>query len=338
MIKVGLIGIGGMGRMHFNCYDRNPNAEVIAICDVDERKRAGDWSSIGLNVDTSKSDLVDLSGIKIYSSYEELIADADVQLVDICLPTPQHAAVAIAALRAGKDVLCEKPMAMNAGECAAMQDAVRESGRQLMIGHCLRYWPQYVKAHEIIASGEYGEVLYARFHRSGGTPLWSWNNWLTTGSQSGGAVLDMHIHDVDTALWWFGRPQQIVADGLIMDDLPMTVDATWRYEKGPLVFLHGGWDNNSGPFRYAFKVVMERGTVAHDSATGNPALQIHSGESSEIAVEEKLAYQNEIDDFIACLVEGRPMERVTPETGRLAVETVQEELRQIQQKNSEPAP
>ncbi|MDQ3812425.1 MAG: Gfo/Idh/MocA family oxidoreductase [Armatimonadota bacterium] len=334
MINVGLIGIGGMGRMHFNCYRNNPHARVVAICDVDEPKRQGDWSSIGLNVDTSQSGFVDLSGIKVYENYTDLIADAEVRLVDVCLPTPLHAPVSIAALRAGKDVLCEKPMAMNVEECTAMQEAAQESGRQLMIGHCLRYWPQYVKAQEIIAGGEYGQVLYARFHRSGSTPLWSWNNWLTTGSQSGGAVLDMHIHDADTALWWFGRPEQVVADGIIVDDLPMTVDATWRYESGPLVFLHGGWDNNNVPFRYTFKVVMERGTVAYNSLTDGSALQLFQDQGScEIPVGNELAYQNEIDDFIACLVEGRRVERVTPESSRLAVATVQEELRQIYEKN-----
>ncbi len=107
MIKVGLIGIGGMGRMHFNCYGNNPDAKVVAICDVDPKKLEGDWSSIGLNIDTSKSEKVDLTGIKTYADYNDLINDPDVDLVDITLPTPLHAPVTVAAFAAGKDVFAK---------------------------------------------------------------------------------------------------------------------------------------------------------------------------------------------------------------------------------------
>jgi len=342
MIKVGIIGIGGMGRMHFNCYGNNTGAQVVALCDVDPRKRAGDWSSIGLNIDTSKSDAVDLSGIRTYARAEELIADPEVRLVDICLPTPMHAANTIAALRAGKDVLCEKPMAFSAEECAAVEQAARESGRQLMIGHCLRYWPQYLKAHEIISGGEYGRVRYARFFRTSGTPWWSWDGWLTDGSRSGGVVLDMHIHDADTALWWFGAPQQITADGIVVDGLPLTVDALWRYDNGPLVYLHGTWDHNGSPFGYSFTVVMEHATLAFDSGWGGSELRLYQGDaagstSQEIPVTDELAYQKEIDDFVDCLATGRRLERVTPSASRLSVETVLEELRQIEAQNSRAA-
>ena len=305
---------------------------------MDEAKLAGDWSSTALNIDTGGSDLVDLAHLKTYRDYAELIADPDVQLVDVCLPTPLHAPVSIAALNAGKDVFCEKPMAFTTEQCAAMERAVQESGRQLMIGHCLRYWPQYVAAQKIIASGAHGKVLYARFQRVSGTPGWSWNNWLITGAQSGGAVFDMHIHDVDTALWWFGRPDSITADGVIINEMPALVDTIWRYDNGPVVSLHGIWDNNGGPFSFSFKVVLERATVVHDSASGNPSVQIIShgeqGDSiEEITVGDESAYQSEIEDFIECLQSGRKMERITPHESRVAVEVVREELRQITEKN-----
>jgi len=339
MVKVGLIGIGGMGRTHYVCYENIPDAQIVALCDVDERKLAGDWSSTALNIDTGGSSQVDLSNIKTYKDYQELINDPDVQLVDICLPTRLHAPVTIAALRAGKDVFCEKPMAFTVEECAEMEQAVEESGKQLMIGHCLRYWPQYVAAQKIIASGEHGKVLYARFQRAGGTPWWSWNNWLITGSESGGAVLDMHIHDVDTALWWFGRPDSITADGIIVNGTPNAVDSIWRYNNGPVVSLHGIWDNNGGPFGFSFKVVMEGATVVHDSASGNSNVQVIShgedGDSiEEIAVSDESAYETEIRDFVECLTTNRKMERITPQASRVAVEVVREELRQITEKST----
>jgi predicted dehydrogenase len=334
MVNVGIIGIGGMGRTHFQCYRNNPDAHIVALSDVDPRKLAGDWSGTGINIDAAAPPRVDLSGIKTYQQAHDLIADPEVELVSICLPTPMHAPLSMAALRAGKHVLCEKPMAMNGDECQAMADAAQESGRQLMIGHCLRFWPQYVKAHEIIQSGAYGRPLYARFHRAGATPLWGWNNWLTKGEMSGGAVLDMHIHDVDTALWWFGTPASIDADGLLWNGMPAKVDAVWRYDAGPVVYLHGGWDNNGGPFRMAFSVTMDKGTVAWDSSAGTP-VQVYSNlETTSIDVPGDSAYQNEINAFIACLEAGRPMQLVTPASSRASVEAVVEELRQIAEKNA----
>lgn len=335
-VKVGLIGIGGMGRTHFDCYGNNPNTQIVAICDVDEKKLSGDWSGTALNIDTGDAGKVDLSGIAKYSDYHELINDPNVQLVDICLPTKLHAPATIASLNAGKDTFCEKPMAFTPEECDEMQAALDASGRQLMIGHCLRYWPAYVKTKEIIDSGEYGKVLYARFHRVSGTPWWSWNNWLATGSESGGPVLDMHIHDADTALWWFGQPDSISADGFMLNGAPALVDATWRYNNGPVVYLNGQWDNNGGDFDFGFKVVLENATILH--IFGMSTLKLIKGgqegdQSEEVELADDMAYQAEINDFVDCVQTGRKMERVTPQAGKLAVEVCREEIRQIEAKN-----
>jgi predicted dehydrogenase len=255
-----------------------------------------------------------------------------VQLIDICLPTSLHAHHAIKALQAGKHVLCEKPIALTSAEAAQIEEAYKSSGKQLMIGHCLRYWPQYLKAHEIIESGDWGKPIYARFHRSGATPTWSWDGWLQDGARSGGAVLDMHIHDVDTAIWWFGIPNEIHAAGYVANNLPMSVDATWRFNDGLLVYLHGSWDDNGGPFRMSYKVVLEKATLDWDSSKSDAVLLHHKGETEEFEVSAESAYQVEIDDFIACLAENRTMTRVTPQSSRETLEVVLEELRQIKNK------
>jgi len=337
-IKVGLIGIGGMGRTHFGCYQNNPNAQIVAICDVDPKKRAGDWGGTALNIDTGEAGDVDLSGIAVYENYADLIADENVQLVDICLPTRLHAEVSIASLNAGKDTFCEKPMAFTEEECTQMEAAQSASGKQLMIGHCLRYWPAYVETKKIIDSGDYGRVLYARFHRTSGTPWWSYNNWLATGSESGGVTLDMHIHDADTALWWFGEPDKIEADGVSLIGAPNQVDATWHYNNGPVVTLHGAWDNNGGDFDFGFKVVLEKATILHHPGLGVSTLKIVKGDkdgdtSEEIELSDDMAYQREIDDFVDCLQTGRTMERVTSQASKIAVKVCREEMRQIEAKN-----
>ena len=329
MIQVGLIGIGGMGRMHFDCYGQNPNARVAAICDGSPAKLAGDWSGISLNLDPdAKVEPVDLTGIETYRDFDAMLANSDLDLIDICLPTPLHAPFAIKALRAGKHVLCEKPMALDAEQCAGMEAVARETGQQLMIGHCLRYWPQYVIAHGHIASGKWGRVLSAHFHRSADVPGQSFDGWMAKGAQSGGAVLDMHIHDVDSALWWFGQPDSIEADGVIWRDLPLSCDAIWRYNDGPVVTLHGSWDPNGAPFRMAFRVVMERASIVYDSATD--VFQIwENNVARDLEAPNVSAYQAEIDDFVDCLHTGRKLKRVTPAASALAVEVTRREMEMI---------
>ncbi|MDR3710436.1 MAG: Gfo/Idh/MocA family oxidoreductase [Capsulimonadaceae bacterium] len=332
MVNVGIIGIGGIGRVHFNCYKNNPAARIAAICDIDERKRIGDWSAISLNIDPSKTPLVDLSGIMPYEKYTDLLANPEIEIVDICLPTPLHAEVTIAALRAGKHVLCEKPMVRYEEQIAQVIDAHHKSGRNLLIGHCLRYWGEYERTAQIIASGEYGRPLYAKLVRTSATPRGA-GSWFRDGEASGGTVLDMHIHDIDAVLWWFGKPDQINATGRIIDGLPVLVDASWTYKDGPGVHIHSIWDKNQPPFRFAFHVILENATIDLDSAVGGK-LMLYQADKEPVTLEcdPTLAYQREIDDFIDAAISKRPITRVTPEASGDAVKAALEEIRQIKAK------
>lgn len=330
-VGVGLIGIGAIGRLHFDCWQKSPHAYVAAIASRDPRKRAGEWGGQEFNLGDQASEKVDLSGIATYETAEQLFADPNVQIVDICTPTPQHAPLAITALRAGKHVVLEKPMALTIRECEEIEQAVRESGRQLMVGHCLRFWPHYVKAYEILKSGEYGRPLYARLERSGGLPRWSAGGWLTNTAQSGG-VLDMHIHDIDVALWWFGHPDKVRTSGISQDNLPLILDSQWEYAAGPVVSLHGAWDPNGGTFRHAFRLVLERATLAYDLATTPDVLEVfRDGKREELPMPSNSAHQAELDEFAACVAEGRAFTRFTPAESRLTVKLGLEELQQINQ-------
>ena len=329
MIKVGLIGLGGVGRIHFDCWRKCPDAELVAISARDPRKLAGDWGGQDFNLGTQAAQQVDLSGVAKYARFEDLIADPNVDAVDICLPTPMHAPVSIAALRAGKHVLCEKPMALFLDDCHEMESAAQEAGRHLMVAHCLRYWPHYAKAREMLRSGDYGRAVYASFHRESGAPVWSGSGWFMRPEESGG-VLDMHIHDIDAALWWFGRPAKITAAGYVHNDLPLTIDAHWHYNEGPTAHLHSAWDLNGGTFRHSFKLVMENATLTHDLAVEGGALQLTTGgQTTTIALPEPSVHQAEINDFAARLKNGEKSPRISPAESRAAVEIGLGELRQI---------
>ena len=324
--RIGLIGLGAMGRVHYDCWRKSALAELVAVSDRNPKMLAGDWAGKEFNIGEQAAAHVDLADVATHLRAEDLIADPSVDAVDICMPTPMHGPLALAALRAGKHVFCEKPMSLSIEVCAEMERTARECGRHLMVGHCLRYWPQYVKAHELLTGGELGRALYASFHRSSAAPMWSADDWYMKGAESGG-VLDMHIHDVDVALWWFGRPQSIAVSGLAPGGLPMVIDAAWRYDGGPGVHLHGAWDRNGGAFRHAFRLVMEKGTLVHDLAVDANALTLfRNGKAEPVPVSATSGYQDELDDFAAGINAGRAPQRITPADSRLAVEVGVEEL------------
>ena len=324
MIKTAVVGLGFMGQTHFNCYQNNPLAQLVAVGDQNpERLQSG--AKVAGNIDANSA--LDLSNVRTTTNIQALIDDPEIDLLDFCLPTRQHAAHTIAALNAGKHVLCEKPLAWTVEECDAVIEAQKKSGKYLLIGHCLRFWPQYVKAQQLMESGALGEIIYARFSRAGGAPNWS--KWLMDGAQSGGAVLDMHVHDVDTALWWFGRPTSIQTTGLIVDGLPMKVDAAWNYENGPQVHIHGGWDKHSGHFAMSFEIVGTDASLYWDSSKGEAMQLYRAGEAEEITVDDKSAYQAEIDYFLDCIENDTPPTRITPAGSRLSVEMAREELQQM---------
>ena len=326
MIRVGLIGLGAIGRVHFGCWRQSAHGKLVAISSRDPRKLAGDWAGNDFNLGEQTAEKVDLTDLAKYESASDLISDPDIDAVDICLPTPHHAPLAIAALRAGKHVFCEKPMALNAAECTAMEEAAGRAARQLMVGHCLRYWPQYLRGHELVVSGEYGRPLYASFFRSSPIPLWSSGGWLMRAAESGG-VMDLHIHDIDVALWWFGRPRSISVAGHVRDKLPLILDGLWQFENGLTAHLHGAWDPNGGVFNHAFRLVLERATLVYDLLAAPDSLRVlRDGQALDVPMEKVNVHQAELDDFAASINAGRAVQRFTPAESRLAVEVGQEEL------------
>lgn len=329
MVRVGLIGLGAMGRVHFDCWRKSSTGKLTAISDRDPRKLAGEWGSNDFNLGGQAAEKIDLSDLGKFLDARELIASPDIDAVDIAMPTPAHAPLAIEALRAGKHVFCEKPMSLSLADCDAMIAAAKESGRTLVIGHCLRYWPHYLAAKAAIDSGEYGRPIHASFLRTGAAPLWSSGGWLMRREESGG-VLDMHIHDIDVAVWWFGAPASVSASGHAEGNLPLIVDAIWRFPAGHTAHFHSGWDRNGGAFRHAFRLTLEKATIIYDLATDpNALIFLRDGKEERVPTDPGAAYQDELNDFAACVSAGRPITRLPLADSRLSVELGLEELRQL---------
>ena len=170
MIRVGVVGLGFMGNMHAKNYRALENTNLVTICDIDENKLKGTAGTTG-NIEGTEQPL-DLTGVELYSDYDKMLADAKLDAISITLPTYLHRDFTVKALQAGLNVLCEKPMALNLQQCDEMIAAAKKSGKILQIGHCIRFWPEYVRTKEIIDSGEYGRVVAATFQRLSVTPTW----------------------------------------------------------------------------------------------------------------------------------------------------------------------
>jgi len=171
MLRIGIAGFGFMGRTHYQCWSKLKTAKVVAICDTNPNVVEDTRKAVG-NIGDAQSD-IDFGRLKLYTDYHKMLAEAKLDAVSITLPTCLHPEFAIKALSAGVNVMCEKPMALTVRGCDQMIAAARGSGRRLQIGHCVRFWPEYAKAKEIVDSGKHGKVIAASFRRLGSAPTWS---------------------------------------------------------------------------------------------------------------------------------------------------------------------
>src|SRR5688500_10111858 len=158
MLRVGLVGVGFMGWIHYLSYRKTKGVKLAAVATRDPKKLAGDWRGIQGNFGPP-GEKVDLAGVAKYSDLAGMLGDPSIDLVDLCLPPNLHCEAALAALRAGKHVFVEKPMALTAAECDKMVTAAQKAGRQLLVGHVLPFLPEYDFARRSIASGKYGRLL-----------------------------------------------------------------------------------------------------------------------------------------------------------------------------------
>ncbi len=336
-VKVGLIGLGFMGKMHFGCHKSSKRSKIVAIADVDQKKLSGDWSSIGGNIADANAKPVDLRGIKRYKKAQDLIDDPDVEMVDITLPTNMHAKWAIAALEAGKHVLCEKPIDRSLKEAEKFVKAAKQAAKNeqmAMVAHCIRFWPEYAVVKSIVEKEKYGKVLSASFKRVSPAPTWGWKNWLMNGKMSGGALLDLHIHDIDYVQYLFGKPKAVYARGFLSKMSTGGVDhvvANYTYGGVKQVMAEGAWGLEPAfPFEMSFLIVCEGATLKLTTAD-SPMLNIYlpKGKVESPQVPAGDGYSREIDYFLKCIQTGKPPEIVTVQDALNSVKIAEAELKSI---------
>jgi predicted dehydrogenase len=314
VLKVGLIGLGFMGRGHLDVYLRLEKegfpVKLVAICDIDSEKFQNKFLPGNLNVGNQK---YDFSRYRLYSNYDEMLEKEQLDYVDIALPTYLHADATIKALNKGMHVLCEKPMALNPQECQAMIDAAEENDRKLMIGHCLRFWPAYEYLKEVVEEEKFGKVLGGYFFRGGTTPKWSYENWLLRKEKSGGALLDQHIHDIDTINWLFGMPEAVstVGRNVIEGSGYDIVSTHYFYKDGKVITAEDDWVlNGDFGFDMRFRVNFEKGNIVYEK--GVLKVNPNDGESFTPELSTDNGYYREIKYFASAVLNDTPIEVATP--------------------------
>jgi predicted dehydrogenase len=272
MIRIGIVGIGFMGRIHYLAAQRLTGAKVVAVCSRDKAKLAGDWSATRGNFGPEPGQ-VDLTGVKSYESYDAMLADPDIDLIDICNPTDQHPAFAVAALKAGKHVLVEKAIALQPQQADEMLAAAKKAGKLLMVAHVLPFFPEFAFAADAIRGGKYGKLLGAHFKRVISKPDWSAD--IGDANKTGGPAVDLHVHDTHFIGLVCGVPSAVFSTGVV-DASGAVTYLTTNYVYGPggpsVTCTSGALSMAGRPFAHGYEIYLEKATLVYDSA--GPALTL----------------------------------------------------------------
>lgn len=324
MITVGLIGCGGMGAMHANCYlALADKVKLVAIADLSKEKAEKYLSA---------------SGAKYYETGKELLENEKPDIIDICLPTYLHTEYAAMAMKKGASVFLEKPVCLNEEEAKLLLKTKEETGAKIQIGQVVRFMNEYVYLRDAVKNGTYGKVKSAYFYRLSSDPHWSWEDWFNDWKKSGTVALDLHVHDVDVMRYIFGEPDEVTADVTRNSDGVIDhIYAGFKYGD-TVVKSEGCWDMVDGyPFSAGFRVCFEKATMEHN---GRLTVRTDKGEcftpefKSEcdmdvdigINVSNLGAYYTEIKYFIENIIEGNGEEIAPLSEGIASAMLVKKEI------------
>ncbi len=320
-----------MGVTHIRAYQELPHVRIAAVCDAVRLPVNGILEGVAGNV--KKVDAINLGPtVKVFRKLDEVLADPEVELVDLCTPTPLHAEQAIAALKAGKKVFCEKPLARTAAAAREIVKTLESTRGFLMPAMCLRFWPGWSWIKQVVEQKPYGNILAARFRRLSEMPGWSKQGTYTGGGTDlGGALFDLHIHDTDFVNFLFGRPAGVFTTGVMGAGGSTTHVVTQYIEPGgPPVYAEGSWLLTKG-FNMAFTIHCERATLDFDLTRGADAMQVtEEGQPPRfVQYNGPDGYGKEVRYVVECASAGKQPTVVTPRDGLTALEICEAEEQSI---------
>jgi len=321
MVNIAIVGAGFIGKIHSDSYKKIDNANVVAVIDKEENK----GTKLAKDHDA-----------KYYSDIAECFKKEEIDNVDICVPTFLHADLVKKAANAGKNVFCEKPIALSLKEADQMIKVIKKNKVKGMVGHVIRFWPEYIKAKELIRSGQLGKPLHAYCERLSVLPDWHQNSWGLEEKYSGGAAVDLHIHDLDYLEWVFGRPKRVTARGVFNPENinhggMVHIATNLEFSNDMIALAQGGWAfRGAFPFTMIFRILCVGGTIEWVFRAGKTIEQraqaskvtIYRTDSSieELDVDKTDAFLLECKYFVDCVHNNKKVERSTFEDGKSALE------------------
>lgn len=326
MLRIGLIGCGGMGLTHASAYKLlSDTVKVVAVADVVKEKAEQAAELVGAE--------------KIYSTGEELLANEKLDYIDICIPTYLHASHAVMAMEKGMNVFLEKPVCMNEEEAQLLLETQKKTGAIVQIGLCLRFNDSFNYLKKLVVDKTYGELLSGTFQRCSPKPTWSWENWYMDHEKSGTVALDLHVHNVDYIRYIMGEPDNVsVSVTRGVEGKIEQIFAIYNYGSA-VILAEDGWDfHESFPFSETFRVKFEKATVTfnhegitvytEDGQTIKPDLkpEFDSNLDVGINVSDLGEYFNELKYFTETLNAGKVPDVAPLEEGIKSVRLIWKEI------------
>ncbi len=302
MLKVGLVGVGGISGAHIPAWEEMKNAELVALCDIRPER------------------MEKYSGKRCYTDFDEMLANEELDILDICLPTYLHADFACKAMEKGINVVTEKPISLKEEDVERVYSTAAKNNVKFMVAHVLRFWPEYELLKEIYDSKRYGKLLSGTMIRLGGYPRWSWDGWMMDEKRSGLTPFDLHIHDLDFMVYAFGLPK--VAHQY-RSKLPKQDFISLTYDFGDFsINSEASWYAASYPFTAEFRFQFEDAIVANEKGKMMIYLkddekidlsQQAEGDTGSINLPKSDAYANELIYFADCVENNKPVDKFKPE-------------------------
>ncbi len=302
MLKVGIVGVGGISGAHIPAWEEMEEAELVALCDIrPERMEKYDNK-------------------RHYVDFDEMLEMEELDILDICLPTYLHADFAVKAMERGINVITEKPISLKEEDVERVYAAAEKNNVKFMVAQVLRFWPEYELLKDIYDTKRYGKLLSGTMIRLGGYPKWSWDGWMMDEKRSGLVPFDLHIHDLDFMVYAFGMPKVAYQ---YRSKLPNQDFISLSYDFGEFsINSEASWYSTCYPFTAEFRFQFEDALVANE----NGKMMIYlkddekidllnqaQGDTGDINLPKSDAYVNEIKYFADCVINDKPIEKIKPE-------------------------
>lgn len=322
-LKIGIVGVGGISYSHINGYRKDPNVELYAFCDINAERLKQKAEEFGIT--------------RCYTDEAEMLRDLpELDAVSVCVWNCNHAACTIAALNAGKHVLCEKPMAASVAEAEAMLEAAKRNNRLLMVGFCCRYGADAELVREFDKKGFFGDIYLAKasyLRRNGSPGGWFSNKALS----SGGPLIDLGVHIIDLTRWLMGNPKPVSVygvtfsklldrpgvkkapdtyfasgsgDGKDVFDVEDYASAFVRYDSGAVLLVECSYSLNMKEDKYTIELFGSKG-----GAMLSPKLELYTdmnGYMTDVTpvgaqdIDGDAVMDREMSHFADCILNGTP--------------------------------